>query len=302
MRIRRLLSLILIFQIICVSFSYALSEEDISIPAPPPDIVRGIRFPPLDLFASALAIPIKVLLLNKNYANHDISPRTEAIVADFIKVNHLEGVKVRINQFAPFQTVWRTVTNGQVGIPYRILGLPMGFLASTVGRPFGGLIISDFYDPFSNTVNIYSDDVSIALHELGHAKDFAHRRWRGTYAITRKFPGINLYQEAIATKTAIDYLEKYGPDDEWIKAPNTLYPAYSSYCGSYLHFVPFGWLGALLGGHAAGRYKSHQIKKKVEARKLAGTSTRDIYPPKASESGISSDPDPSALADFPLSN
>ncbi len=316
MRIRRQLSLALILQLICSPFSYsltetakivdpldqppavsAIAEENILITGSA-DIERGISFPPLDLLASAMAIPIKVLLLNKNYANHNISPETEAIVADFVRKNNLHDVKVRINQFAPFQTLWRTATNGQMGIPYRIFGMPMGFIASTIGRPFGGLIISDFYDPFSNTVNIYSDDVAIALHELGHANDFAHRRWKGTYAITRKFPGMNLYQEALATNTAINYLKEYGPDEEWIKAPNTLYPAYSSYCGSYLHFVPFGWLGALLGGHAAGRYKSHQIKKEIEARTLA----KNTLAPNPNDAHLKASPDPAALSDFPLPN
>ena len=35
------------------------------------------------------------------------------------------------------------------------------------GRVFGG----DRYNPFTNTINLYSDHPSIALHEAAHAKD-----------------------------------------------------------------------------------------------------------------------------------
>ena len=34
----------------------------------------------------------------------------------------------------------------------------------------------DHYNPYTNTINIYSDHRAIVLHEGGHAKDFARRR------------------------------------------------------------------------------------------------------------------------------
>ncbi len=232
-----------------------------------PDIERGRSIPPLDWTASALAAPVKILLWNRRYATHKISPETETVLADFIRKNELRTLKVRLNQWAPFDEIKRIVKNDEVGLPYRLFAIPFSFLTAAMGRPLGGLVMSDYYDPFSNTIHIYSDDIAIALHEAGHAKDFAKQQWRGTYALVRSFPGVNLAQELIATHEAFDYLDLHGPEKERIRAPAVLYPAFATYAGSYLTMIPFGWVGALLGGHLYGRLRSRYIREEIETRR-----------------------------------
>lgn len=217
--------------------------------------------------ASLLASPIKLLLWNRHFGTHNISPETEAVLADFIRRNELRGVKVRINQFAPVNDMRRLFTYHEVGLLYRIIGIPTTLITSLTGRLLGGLVFSDFFNPFNNTMNIYSNDIAIALHEAGHVKDHEKQRWKGTYALLRSFPGVDIAQELIATHEAFDYLELYGSDKEKIRAPRVLYPAFGTYAGGYLSFVPFAWVGALLGGHFYGALRSKYKREEIEAQR-----------------------------------
>jgi hypothetical protein len=135
---------------------------------------------------------------------------------------------------------------------------------SASGRLLGGLLLSDYYDPFSDTVHIFSDDAAIALHEAGHAKDFAYRKWRGTYALARSLPGFNTFQESIATDEALDYLKITNQRDEAVRAYKILYPAYATYVGGYLPAYPIGYLGAIAGGHIYGRREARRLEREFE--------------------------------------
>jgi len=247
-----------------------------------PDIERGAPVAPLDFAASFLASPVKVLLWNRRYGTHQISPETEAVLTDFIRRNNLNKVKVRLNQWSPFQEVGRIIQNKEVGLPYRIIAIPFSFITAFTGRLLAGLVFSDYYDPFSNTINIFSDDVAIALHEAGHAKDFAREKWKGTYALVRMWPAINLVQESTATREALYYLDQHGTDEERIRATRVLYPAFATYIGSYLQFVPFAWVGALAGGHIYGWMQSKEIRQKIEARRSSAKTRKGRAPIKES--------------------
>lgn len=244
------------------------------------DIERGMPIPPLDAIASALGGLNKLLLWNPKFANHNVSSKTEAVLADFMNRYELYDVKVRINQFAPIDELKRLFTNNRVAWPYRILGIPTTLISSATGRLFAGLLSSDYYDPFSNTIHIFSDDPSIALHEAGHAKDFQKQSFRGTYAFLRTFPGVNLAQELVATHEAFDYLELHGTDEEKIRAPRVLYPAFATYAGSYLQGIPFGWVGALAGGHFYGWTRSRYKREELAARPKATASSSYSVDPK----------------------
>ena len=69
------------------------------------------------------------------------------------------------------------------------------------GRLFGG----DHYNPFTNTIHLYSGHASIALHEGAHAKDSAESPFPGLYAASRMLPLVPLYQEGVATGDALGY-------------------------------------------------------------------------------------------------
>jgi hypothetical protein len=130
------------------------------------------------------------------------------------------------------------------------------------GRVIGG----DHFNPFTNTLHIYSDVPAVAIHEGGHAKDFARRYYKGTYAAGYLLPVTPLWYEAVATRDAISYLREEGTVEDEQAADRVLYPAYGTYVGdSISNFVPgLGtplYLGGVLAGHVAGRVQARRIAK-----------------------------------------
>lgn len=221
---------------------------------------RGMVVPPLDFFGDMLSKLHQLLFWNRNYGNHRVSENTEAMIAKFLTDRDLRDVKVSINQWAPHKEIVRLVKNPHIAWPYKLLFFPSTLIVSTIGRPLSGFLISDYYDPGSNTIHLFSDDISIALHEAGHAYDFSIQKYKGTYGLIRMVPGINLIQEANATDEAMFYLEEQEFYHELIDAPKTLYPAYATYIASYISGAPAPLIGALLMGHHFGSMRGDDIK------------------------------------------
>lgn len=212
----------------------------------------------VDGFGWIWGIPSKIILWDRRMENHDIDTQTEAELAAYLQENELSSVKVRLNQYNPRDDWRRLVANKAVGPGWRYTLGTLLVAGETIfpGRLFGG----DHYNPFTNTVHLYSNSPAIAWHEAGHAKDFARRKWKGTYAAAYLIPGVPLYHEAQATNDALSYVMATRDPATQREAYNLLYPAYATYIGSALN-DPTGivYVGAVLAGHAAGRWKSRQI-------------------------------------------
>lgn len=229
-------------------------------------IERGKPRPVIDGIGWVVGIPDKIILWNRKVENHHISPETEAAVANYLSVNELDTVKVRLNQYAPGDDWRRLVANKSVGPGWRYTLGTLSWLGETIlpGRVLGG----DHYNPFTNTLHIYSDVPAVAIHEAGHSKDFAKRYWKGTYAAVYLLPVVPLWHEAKATSDALAYIHNEGDPLEEEKAYEVLYPAYGTYVGGAISdIVPGGglpfYLAGVVGGHIAGRFKSWQVESEA---------------------------------------
>ena len=173
-----------------------------------PQIQRGEPRKAIDAIGWVWGIPNKLLLWNRRVENHKISVDTEASVANYLYANQMPTVRVRLNQYRPREDWSRLVRNKSVGAGWRYTFGAMSVLGETLipGRIFGG----DHFNPFTNTVHIYSDLPAIAMHEGAHAKDFSRRRWKGTYAAVYVLPIVPLYHESIASRDVVAYLETHG--------------------------------------------------------------------------------------------
>jgi len=220
-------------------------------------IARGKPRKVLDAAGWVFGIPSKIILWDRRVENHRVSATTEGTIAEYLSDNDLDHVKVRINQYAPLEDWRRLRKNRTVGWPlrYTIGTLSVAAEAIFPGRLLGG----DHYNPWTATIHLYSDVPAIALHEGGHAKDFARRDWPGLYAVAFGLPISELYPEAIATGDALAYAERR--DDEALVAEGhrILYPAYGTYLGGAAGQVvgmTIGlpvYAGAVVAGHVAGR-------------------------------------------------
>lgn len=251
----------------CATLPYTPGRAAAYRAAPPlepgePQIVRGKPHGLLDaadwIWPGSLLG--KLLLWNRHVDCHDISPETEAAIVAYLKANEMTAVKVRLNAWSVGDEFRRTVHNRSVGAGWRYtLGL-LAWLEYTImpGRVFGG----DHYNPYSNSINLYSDIPAVTIHEGGHAKDFAGRTWKGTYAFAYTLPFFNLYPEALATGDAVSYVRATGPVKDQRAAYNVLYPAYGTYLGGDTgDWLSFPWnyvamAGGVIPGHIVGRIRS----------------------------------------------
>ena len=203
----------------------------------------------------------KLMLWNVKVDSHQVSPETVAAIRQYLADNDLRDVKVRINGYSVREEWRRTFRNKAVGAGWRYTMGFVSWLGYTImpGRFFGG----DNYNPYSNTINIYSDLIPVGLHESGHSKDFAGRTWKGTYSVLYSLvPGFNLYPEGKASSDALSYMQDRGDFAMKKSGYKLLYPAYGSYIGADVgEWLETPWdlavqLGAIVSGHIAGRVRA----------------------------------------------
>lgn len=231
----------------------AITEEQIE---------RGETRPILDGVGWFLGIPNKIVLWDARIDNHSISPETEAAIRDYLAANELSTVKVRLNQYAPGDEWKRLAANDSVGAGWRYTFGTVYWLGDAIfpGRVWGG----DRYNPFTNTIQIYSDAPAVVWHEAAHAKDFARRKYKGTYAALYVLPIVPLYHEAVASRDALGYVVATRPPEEQEEAYRLLYPAYGTYVGNAAgSFVPgpIPFIGSVLVGHVTGRIEGRRVAK-----------------------------------------
>ena len=215
------------------------------------------------------SLPSKLILWNWRVNNHRISPDSEDAMRRYLGENGLRNVKVRLNQYAPGGEYRRLFANKDVGWLARYT---LGVISVTIytifpERLFGGLIGGDHYNPYTNTISVYSDHPAILLHEAGHAKDFAQMDRKGSYAAMGLVPFVSLHHEGAATGDAIGYYVDKDYRTEQKNAYKILYPAYGTYVGgeAAAWFAgPIVYAAAVIGaipGHIVGRIKAAGIKE-----------------------------------------
>ena len=228
-------------------------------------IERGKPRAIIDGVGWIVGIPSKLLLWDSRIDNHNIGLETEASVAEYLSQNQMGHVKVRLNQYRPWDDMKRLTKNKSMAWPWRYSIGTLSVLGETIvpGRIFGG----DHFNPYSQTIHLYSDVPAIALHEAAHAKDFSRRRYPGTYAALYGLPVVPLYHESLATKDALAYAQETDDPALQQEAYRILYPAYGTYVGgaigSVLPMASFpAYYGSVILGHAAGRWQAAQVTPK----------------------------------------
>ncbi|MBM9501378.1 hypothetical protein JWG44_14065 [Leptospira sp. 201903071] len=233
-----------------------------------PQFEEGEPYWFLDLLGNIFGALTKLILWNSKMNNHNISEETKKYLMDYIRENNLKDVKVRFNQYSPgndLKQLWKSDTVHPV-LKYT-LGI-VSWLISTVfpERLFAGFIFGggDHYNPYTNTINIYSDIPAVVLHEGGHSKDFAMRKYKSLYSLGYSIPILGaLYPEARASDDALRYLRHKCDQKNELLAYRTLYPAYSTYATGALLGSAGQYLGLFssIPGHVLGYRKEKRVEK-----------------------------------------
>lgn len=228
------------------------------------DIEHGEPVPVIDGIGWLFGVPKKLLLWDSRADNHAISAETVEETADFLAENEVDGVKVRVNQYDPFGEWKRLIDNERVGLGWRATIGSVYTLGYSVlpGRLFG----NDWYNPYTDSVHVYSDIPSLAMEQAAHAKDVHDRTHPGFYSAMQLVPFVGIVHEARSKQSVFDHVDEFGTLEERAEARRILLPQLGSEIGGQASlFVPqgdaiFQLTGAAIG-HAVGRYEANQIEQ-----------------------------------------
>ncbi len=222
------------------------------------DIEHGERRPIVDSIGWVVGIPSKIVLLDSRADNHDVGVHTEQQLVDYMSVNGLHDTKVRVNQYDPIGEWKRLRMNQDVGAGWRYtLGTlhTLGYTLSP-GRIFGG----DSYNPYTNSIHVYSDIPALALEQAAYAKDVASRTHPGTYAAVQELPLVGLWHESLSKRDVLNYYAFHGTPNQNREARRVLHPQFGAEVGDELDEmlivgdgIPVFRLTGAAIGHVAAR-------------------------------------------------
>ena len=130
------------------------------------------------------------------------------------------------------------------------------------GRLFGG----DRYNPYTNTLSLYSDVVSLGIAESAYAKDISQRQLPGTYATFQMLPFVGLWHETLATQEAITHFKQTTTEEELQHARHVLYARYGVSVGTDVgNFTEGISFGPEVVGATAGHLYAYQENKKNDS-------------------------------------
>lgn len=269
------------------------TQENRRDPLPAPDfnaslpqVEQGRRIAFMDYLGHCLfSLPGKVILCNTRIGNHKISEDNVQGIRYYLWRNELDRVKVRVNQYAPmgeFKRLWR---NRDVNPFYRATFGFFTWMGYTLlpGRVFAGFpFVGDNYNPYTNTISVYSNDPALMVQQASRARYWAERRYKGTHAVLGLVPGVDLYQEHVATRDTIRWFYYSREKSKEIACYRVLYPAYPTRFGQVV--VAIGPIPAAI--HAAvalpGAVAGHIVGYERARRRLK----TDDPPPKDAVAGI----------------
>lgn len=240
--------------------SRAENSED-HRPTPNIEVVQGNPSTVVDGLGWIVGIPRRIVLWDRRVDNHRVQPETMAEVATYAKVNELDGLCVRVNQYAPIDEWKRLAKNDQISPGWRYTVGALSLVGYTLipGRVIG----VDNYNPYTNSVYVYSDVPALAMEAAAYAKDVKHRDLPGTYAAVNSLPVVSVWHETINTQDTLEYLQTHGTYDDQREGLAILYPNYGASVGgavgSLFGFTGVFEIGGAVVGHMSGWHKAAQV-------------------------------------------
>ena len=225
------------------------------------EVVQGQPNKLVDGIGWALGIPRRIMLWDRRVDNHKVQPETMAEVATYAKVNELNGLCVRVNQYDPLGEWKRLAKNDHISPGWRYTVGALGLVGYTLIP--GRIIGVDNYNPYTNSVYVYSDVPALAMEAAAYAKDVKHRDLPGTYAAVNHLPIVSLWHETINTQDTLNYLQTHGTYDEQREGLAILYPNYGASVGGTVGSL-FGItgvfeIGGAVIGHVSGWHKALDV-------------------------------------------
>ena len=145
-------------------------------------IQRGKPRPIIDAAGRLLGLPNRIAIGDARVDNHEVSAETELEIVNYLEQNGLNSVLVRSNQYAPGDELKRMISNNKIRPFWKLTFGGYNFLKYTFlpGRLTGG----DWYNPYSDSLHIYSDSSILGIAKATYADDVRRRVNPGAVSYT----------------------------------------------------------------------------------------------------------------------
>ena len=240
---------------------------------------------------NAEEIPVKQTVLERirasfpwNQARAPLSSSTLKIMNDYLEDNDLKALNIEFQTESPKEDWHRLQANAAIN--------PLFKYSLGSANWFGYLIIKpsiwgkSYYDPYTNTLHINSNNPIEILAELSQAKIIQRQNYPGLYALGSKLPFIAIWAQKQKTNEMLAYA-KSKQDWELEKATyRKMYPSMlngSSIVGMFFgpfYLRPAISVGGVLAGYTVAEWEIAQRESEI---------TQVAYPQKPENPVIKTD-------------
>jgi len=218
-------------------------------------------------------VPRKLLLWDRRVDNHDVSDQTTESIATFAEMHQLDGLCARINQYDPVDEFSRLRTNKAVAPGWRYTLGTMSVISYTLVP--GRIIGLDKYNPYTNSVYVYSDVPALAVEATAYAKDVRSRTLPGTYAAVNQLPFVSIWHESVNVRDAVAFVEQHGTPEERVDGLRVLHANYGSTIAVATGAGPIAQIGGAVAGQFTGRFQAAWLERKTDESTVAETEQGD---------------------------
>ena len=227
----------------------------------------------IDSAGWVFGVPRKLLLWDRRVDNHDVSSQTTETIATFAEIHQLDGLCARINQYDPIDEFSRLRTNISVAPGWRYTLGTMSVIGYTLVP--GRIIGRDQYNPYTNSVYVYSDVPALAVEATAYAKDVRSRTLPGTYAAVNHLPFVSIWHESVNVRDAIAFMEQYGTPEERVDGLRVLHANYGSAIAVATGAGPIAQIGGAMAGQMTGRFQAAWTERRADESAVAETEQGD---------------------------
>jgi hypothetical protein len=258
-----------------------VSAQDVPLapklaPASPPSntdprFERGQPHKFVDAVGWVFGVPSKIILWDRRAVNHSVSAKTEESVVQYLDAQGIATTKVRINEYDPLGEWQRLAANRRVGAGWRYTFGALGAVGYTLfpGRLFG----ADGYNPYTDSIYIYSDIPCLAEEQASYAKLVQGHAYPGTYVAVASLPFVRLWPMKQAKDDVLDYTLARGTSADEREAIHVLYAEYGAEIGGQLAvFAPVEYPITLAGaglGHVAAHVDAAAVPQQTSSPSVA---------------------------------
>ena len=249
------------------------SESDCDNAVSGLDVRYGRPNKVIDSAGWVFGVPRKVLLWDRRVDNNNVSDQTTESVATFAEMHQLDGLCARINQYDPFDEFSRLRTNTTVAPGWRYTLGTMSVIRYTLVP--GRIVGMDQYNPYTNSVYVYSDVPALAVEATAYAKDVRSRALPGTYAAVNHLPFVSIWHESVNVRDAVAFMEQCGTLEERTDGLRVLHANYGSTIALATGAGPIAQVGGAVAGHFTGRFQAAWLERQAETSADAPTEQGD---------------------------